>query len=247
MEIIIESSKAWDPKKLFNFYKNKKFFKEFTETFVTDDEVQRFIFANAFYRRVKYDGKAIGEKIPESELLDVVVAEFMEFLDCAGHSCKESDEVDDLFNFIVCDAIYSEMDAVMSLRDELLNSIDGSTSMYFYYFGEIDFDLEESPDLFKYDPNKHIGKKFDVYKEWLMSNNDVLSFIGGSMYLQEVIDPESEIDFDIFYEYLTEFLHETIDLCKIDHNSKTNKTTFSRDLKKIIKFIYNTNKDLGLS
>lgn len=247
MEIILERTRAWDNKKLYNFYRNKKFFKEFTESFSTDDEVQRFIFANAFYFRVKFEGKAIGEKIPHNELLNIVIDEFNEFLDAASYCTKESDETDDLFNFISCDGIYSEFDAVMTLRDELLNSIDGFTGTFFYYYGETDFSLEESPDLFKFDPVKHSGKKFDVYKEWFMSNQDSLGFIGGSLYLQEVIDPELEMDFDIFYEHLTEFLQETLELCKINKDSKVTKTTFVRDLKKIIKFIYKTNRDLGLS
>jgi hypothetical protein len=245
MEIILERSRAWDVKKVYRFYKNKNFIKDFVEAFSTDDDVKRFLYANAFYSRVRYEGKAIFEKIPHVEISEMIMEEFNEFMDYASYTIKCSDDPDEMFNFIICDGIYNEMDAVMSLRDELMCSFDGTSGMYFHS-NEMDEFSEEMSGFFKYDPKKHVGKKFKVYKDWFMAHNDALSFIGGSMYLQEVIDPDQDMDFDIFYEHLNNFISENMELCKIDVDSKVTKTTFVRDLKRIFKLIYRTNRDLGL-
>jgi hypothetical protein len=246
MEIILERSRAWDGKKVYRFYKNKNFIQDFVDAFSSDDEVKRFVYANAFYLRVRYEGKAIFEKIPDSEIGEIIMEEYNEFMDSASDAIRYSSDADDMFNFIVCDGIYNEMDAVMSLRDELMCSFDGASGMYFHS-NEMDDFSEEMSGFFKYDPKKHVGKKFKVYKDWIMAHNDALSFIGGSMYLQEIIDPENEMNFDIFYEYLSDFISSTLDCCNIDAESNITKTTFVRDLKKIFKFIYRTNRDLSLS
>jgi hypothetical protein len=96
--------------------------------------------------------------------------------------------------------------------------------------------------FFKYDSRKHVGKKFKVYKDWIMAHNDVLSFMGGSMYLQEIIDPDHDMNFDIFYEHLSEFISNAMYSCDIDNDANTTKTAFSRDLKKIFKYIYKENR-----
>jgi len=129
MEIIVETSTAWSSRRLYKFYKNKKFIKDFVEAFSTDDEVTRFIYANAFYLRVKYEGKPISEKIPMGEITEIIMSEFNEFMDCASDSIKFSPDPEDIFNFIACDGIYNEMDAVLSLRDELACSLDGLSGM----------------------------------------------------------------------------------------------------------------------
>jgi hypothetical protein len=245
MEIIVETSTAWSSRRLYKFYKNKKFIKDFVEAFSTDDEVTRFIYANAFYLRVKYEGKPISEKIPMGEITEIIMSEFNEFMDCASDSIKFSPDPEDIFNFIACDGIYNEMDAVLSLRDELACSLDGLSGMHFHSL-DIDVFSKEFSNFYKYNPAIHQGKKLAVYKDWIMSNIDALSFIGGSMYLQEIIDPDSEMDFDIFYEHISNFIYHIMDSCDIDHDSKVNKTTFSRDLKKIFKFIYKNNRDLSL-
>ncbi len=246
MEIILERSRAWDVKKVYRFYKNKSFIKDFVEAFSTDDDVKRFVYANAFYLRVRYGGKAIFEKIPYNEISGMIMEEFNEFMDSASYAIKHSSDPDEMFTFIVCHGIYNEMDAVLSLRDELMCSFDGISGMYFHS-NEMDEFSDEMSDFFKYDPKKHVGKKFNVYKDWIMAHKDALGFIGGSMYLQEVIDPDHDMDFDIFYEHLNNFISEIMELCNIDADSKVIKTTFVRDLKKIFKFIYRTNRDLGLS
>ena len=245
MEIIVETATAWSSRRLYKFYKNKNFIKDFVEAFSTDDDVTRFIYANAFYLRVKYEGKSISEKIPQEEINEVIMCEFNEFMDCASDSLKYSPDVEDFFHHIVCDGIYNEMDAVLSLRDELMCGLDGLCGMYFYS-SDIDIFSKDCQRFFIFNPSIHNGKKITVYKDWIMSNIDALGFMGGSMYLQEVIDPQSEMDFDVFYEHISNFIYEIMDLCDIDHDSKVNKTTFSRDMKNIFKFIYKTNRNLSL-
>jgi len=241
MEIILERTRAWDGKKVYRFYKNKNFIQDFVDAFSSDDEVKRFVYANAFYLRVRYDGKAIFEKIPENEIYEIIMEEYNEFMDYASDTIKYSSDIDDMFNFIACDGIYDEMDAVMSLRDELMCSFDGTSGVYFHS-NKMDEFSDEMSGFFKYDSGKHVGKKFKVYKDWIMAHNDALSFMGGSMYLQEIIDPDHDMNFDIFYEYLSEFISNAMYCCDIDVDANTTKTAFSRDLKKIFKHIYKENR-----
>lgn len=245
MEILLGKVKSWDCRKVIRLYKSKKFISQFVDAFSNDDEAQRFIYANAFYERVRFDKKIICDKISDQELRNIVMQEYEDFIYRAEQISRKSYEVDDLFRYIECDGIYDEMDAVMFLRDELMFGVDDISEIYFHD-GKLDSISDDMISFFVYDSRKHSGKKFRTYIDWIMQHNDALGFLGGSMYLQEIIDPADEMNFDLFYEHLQNFISNIMFDCDIEKDSKVIKTTFSRDLKKIFKNVYKTNRDLSL-
>ena len=246
MDIIIEKGKEWNSKKLFKFYSDKNFMKKFIQLFSIDYEVEKYIYAIAFYSKVRYGKKMICEKINEKDLEEIILEEYWQFLDNASSAAEIfTDEPDYLFHFIEYSGICSEIDAALHLRDELLNAMDGNCGWYFHNNDMDEFE-DDMKNFITYDSKKHVGSKFNVYCEHIMSNNSAISFFGGSMYLQEVLTSGMEINFDVFYDSFQDFMKYVMENVNIKLNSKATKASFAKDLNKIYKEIHLMNIDTAL-
>lgn len=240
MDTILEQ-KEWSVKKILSFYKNNNFLERFSSFLCEDEYLRKFIYANVFFERVRFEKKLVCERISKQELMKYIEPILTDFL---NHAVMVKDP-DELFDYAVYEGIFTEQEAVIHLRSELVYLINDQSV---YYFSEscVDENTLDMDKFFLYKENKHNGKKYSVYLDCIMSNIHALGFLGGSFYIQELMNPKDEIDFDIFYENMKDFLINVMEISNIDREAKTTKTTFKRDLKKIYKTVHELNREESL-
>lgn len=225
---------------------------------IEDNYLKKYLYTLCLYKRIAGKNKSFCEKVSFKELKQLIEEEFADFMENAKYNVKISDHPDELFHFVNCEAIHNDLDAVFLLREEIMCSLaekiteclnenedlyDALSSKRRKFLGKKSHKFK---DFFIYEPKKNVGSKLKVYTGCILSNNSALAFVLSSLYFQDILDCEDDVDFDNLYENILNLIEDVFDQLNIKQDSKVTEASFVNDMKKIFKKIIKMNEESSI-